>query len=213
MYGWTGKILRVDLSNREVNVENKDESFYRSFVGGSNIIAYYLLNELPANIDAFDEDNLIVISTSVYTGTIMPGSGRFSVGCKSPLTGGIADSQAGGFWGPELKFAGYDAIVISGKADNPCYIWINNDHVEICDGSNIWGKTTGDVEDIIREELNEPKCKILQTGIAGERLVRYAAVTDGLMHWCGRGGTGAVMGSKNLRAIVVQKKNSVNVYN
>lgn len=213
MYGWTGKILRVDLSNREVNVENKDESFYRSFVGGSNIIAYYLLNELPANIDAFDEDNLIVISTSVYTGTIMPGSGRFSVGCKSPLTGGIADSQAGGFWGPELKFAGYDAIVISGKADNPCYIWINNDHVEICDGSNIWGKTTGDVEDIIREELNEPKCKILQTGIAGERLVRYAAVTDGLMHWCGRGGTGAVMGSKNLRAIVVRGTNRVPVYN
>ena len=212
MYGWTGKILRIDLTKKQVTTEYKDEKFYRNFLGGSNIVAYYLLNEIPKGIDAFDEKNLIVISTSVYTGTIMPGSGRFSIGCKSPLTGGIADSQAGGFWGPELKFAGYDAIIISGKAEKPCYLWIKDDQIEFCDGSSIWGKSTGDAEDIIKKEVDEQKCRILQAGLAGERLVRYAAVTAGLKHWCGRGGVGAVMGSKNLRAIAVRGTQKLPVY-
>ena len=212
MYGYNGKILRINLSLGEVTVESVDEKFYRELIGGSCLVSYYLLKEVPAGVDAFSDENVIVIATSAYTGTSMPGGNRISMGCKSPLTGGIANSEAGGFWGPELKFAGYDAIVIKGRSKKPCYLWINDGKVEIRDGSGVWGKTTGDAEDIIREEVSEPKCKILQTGIAGENLVRFAAVTNGLTHWCGRGGIGAVMGSKNLRAVAVRGTKKVNVH-
>ena len=212
MYGYTGRILHINLSTGEIRIEKKDDSFYRDYLGGSNVVAYYLLNEIKSQIDAFSEENVIVIATSVLTGTKMAGTGRFSMGCKSPLTDGMANSEAGGYFGPELKFAGYDGIVIKGKSKKPCYIWINDDSVEIRDGQQIWGKTTGEAEDIIREELEEPKCKVLQTGIAGENLVRFAAVTNELKHWCGRSGIGAVMGSKNLRAVVVRGTNDVKVH-
>ena len=212
MYGYTGKILRIDLGSRKISIDEKDEKFYREFLGGSNIVAHYLLTELPRGIDAFDKENIIVIATSPFTGTSFPGSGRFSIGCKSPLTDGIANSEGGGYFGPQLKFAGYDGIVITGKSESPCYIWINDDKVEIRDGRSVWGKTTLEAENLIRSEVAEPRCKVLQIGIAGENLVRFAAVTNELAHWCGRGGVGAVMGSKNLRAIAVKGTGKVETH-
>ncbi len=211
MYGWQGNILKIDLTTRSVTIDHPDERFYRSFLGGSNLVAYYLLKEVPAGIDAFDPENRIVVATSVLTGTNIAGSSRHSIGCKSPLTGGMANSEAGGYFAKELKCAGFDAVVISGRAADPCYVMIRDGAASIEDGSGIWGKTTGEAEDILHREQNDEHVRILQTGVAGENLVRYAAVTSSLEHWNGRGGIGAVMGSKNLRAIAVRGTGTVAV--
>lgn len=203
-YGYTGNILRINLTNRQVIVEHPEESFYKKYLGGRNIAAYYMLKEIPADTDPLGPDNKLIACTSVLTGTPVPGASRHTLAAKSPLTGGYGDSEAGGFWGPELKFAGYDAIIVEGKAANPCYIMIKDDVVTIEDATHLWGKDTGDVQSMIREQQEDPKVRVLQTGIAGERMVRYAAVTNELKHWNGRCGLGAVMGSKNLRAIAVR---------
>ena len=152
MYGWIGKVLKVDLTKHTIEVEEHDERFYRKYLGGSNVVAYYLLKEIPKGIDAFDPENRIVVATSVLTGTPVAGCGRHSMGCLSPLTGGMANSEAGGHFGPELKFAGFDAIVISGRAEKPCYLWVQDGKAEICDGAAVWGKTTGEVQQIIRDD-------------------------------------------------------------
>jgi aldehyde:ferredoxin oxidoreductase len=161
-----------------------------------------MLKEIPQGIDAFDEKNKIIIATSVLTGSIMPGSSRFSIGALSPLSGGYGESEAGGWWGPELKFAGYNMVIIEGKAKEPVYISIDDNVVEIRDAKHIWGKETHEAEKIIKDEGNK-RTRVLQIGIAGENLVRYAAITNELRHWCGRAGLGSVFGSKNLRAIAV----------
>ncbi len=191
MNGYAGKLLRVNLTNRAISIESPEENFYRKYIGGTGFIAYFLLTEVPAGIDPM-------------TGHPLAGSGRSSVGAKSPLTGAIGFSEAGGFWGAELRRAGWDAIVIEGVSEKPCYVYINNDSVEIRDGSSIWGKTTAEVEDIIRQEVGEPHAKVAQCGIAGENQVRYACVLNDISHAYGRAGMGAVMGSKNLRAIAVR---------
>lgn len=210
-YGYNGKILKVNLSTKEVEVDEQDEYFYRTYMGGATLGAYYLLKEMGPKIDAFDPEALIVFAPSIVTGTPAPGFARYGVICKSPLTRTIADSQAGGFWGPELKFAGYDAIVVTGKASEPVYLWISDDKVEIRQAKHIWGKTTGEAQTTIRDELGDGKVRVLSIGPAGEKLVRFACILNECKHANGRNGMGAVMGSKNLKAIAVRGHEKIKI--
>ena len=203
-YGYNGKILRVDLSKEEIAIEEHDEYFYRTYMGGATLGAYYLLKEQKAGVDPLSPENIIVFACSVVTGTPAPGFSRSAIISKSPLTGAIADSQVGGFWGPELKFASYDAIVIKGKAENPVYLFIQDGEVKIRKAAHLWGKTTGEVEQIIHKEHSDSRIRILAIGCAGENLVRFASVLSDCKHAAGRLGMGAIMGSKNLKAIAVR---------
>jgi len=206
-----GKILKVDLSNEKIEIENPSEVFYRRYMGGRNWAAYHLLKENKPNIDPFNPENRVIFATSIITGVPIPGACRFTGATKSPLTGGYGEAEAGGWWGPELKFAGYDAVVISGKADRPVYLWIQDGEVEIRPAEHLWGKTTGKVERLIRKELGDDRIRVLQIGPAGEKLVRFAGVVNELRHFNGRTGIGAVMGSKNLRAIAVRGNRKIKV--
>lgn len=203
-FGYNGKILRVDLSKGQITVEEPDEYFYRTYGGGSPLGAYYLLKEMSPGVNPFSPDNIMVFAGSVVSGAPVPGFARSGIVFKSPLTGAIADTQAAGYFGPELKFAGFDAVVIKGKSEEPVYLWIHDGEVEIKDASHIWGKTTGEAQDTIRTELGDERIIVAGIGQAGENLVRYACVLNNLKHAWGRLGAGAVMGSKNLKAIAVR---------
>ena len=204
MFGLNGKILHVDLTNERFDIEEPDEKFYRKYVGGSCLGAYYLLKNMTANIDPLDERNVIVFSVSPTTGAAISGASRHCVTTKSPLTNTIASSEAGGYWAPEFKFTGFDAIVIKGKASKPVYLWIHDDSYELKDATNVWGKVTGEAQSIIRAELDDQKARIALIGPGGENLVKYACISNELGHFNGRNGMGAVMGSKNLKAIAVR---------
>ena len=205
-HGYNGKILRVDLTTGQFGVEEPDEAFYRKYMGGSALAMYYLLNEMPAGVDPHGSENILVLALSVLTGTAISGQSRMTAAAKSPLTGGIGDSQCGGFWPAEFKFAGFDAIVIKGKAEKPVYLWIHNGEYELRDASHLWGKITGDGEAAIQEELGDDKIEVLQVGPAGENGVRFAAIMNMSNRANGRTGLGAVMGSKNLKAVAVRGK-------
>ncbi|MFW9998847.1 MAG: aldehyde ferredoxin oxidoreductase family protein [Candidatus Hodarchaeota archaeon] len=202
--GYTGNILRIDLGNERTSIENPDDIFYRRYIGGEGIVAYYLLKELKAGIDPLGPENKLIFAAGPLTGLTIPGTGRNSVGAKSPLTGGFGEAEVGGYWGAELKHTGYDAIIIEGKAKNPVYLWINNGEIEIKDAGHLWGKITGDTQKIIQDELNNKNIRIAQIGPGGEKLVRYACIINELRDAAGRTGMGCVMGSKNLKAIAVK---------
>lgn len=204
-YGYTGKILRVDLSNGGLTIETPADDFYRLYMGGSALNLYYLLKEMPAGIDPLGPDNILVLGLSVVTGAPVSGLSRMTATAKSPLTGAIGDSQCGGFWPAKLKFAGFDAIIITGKSSRPVYLWIDDGKAELKDAGHLWGKTTGEAQALIRSELgDQKKIEILQIGPAGEKLVRYAALINMCNRANGRTGMGAVMGSKNLKAVAVR---------
>ena len=203
-FGYTGKILRVDLSTKSIKVEEPDEKIYRTYIGGGSLACYYLLKEQKPGVDALGPDNILIFATSAISATPAPGFSRYTVSAKSPLTGGFGETEAGGWFGPELKFAGFDAVIISGKADAPVYLWIHDGQAEIKDAGHLWGKELGEVHDMICEELGDKQTRIAQTGPAGENRVRFACVINELRHANGRSGMGAVMGSKNLRAIAVR---------
>ncbi|MDD4876627.1 MAG: aldehyde ferredoxin oxidoreductase family protein [Dehalococcoidales bacterium] len=202
--GYTGKILRVNLTDKTTSIDEQDEKFYRRYFGGTALIGYYLLKELKPGIDPLGPDNKLIFTSGVITGTPCAGSGRSGVGSKSPLTNGWGDSQAGGFWPAELKRAGWDAIIIEGKSDKPVYLWINDDKVEFRDASHLWGKATLEAEQQIQTELDDKRVRVAQIGPAGENLVRFASICNDITHAYGRNGHGAVMGSKMLRAIAVR---------
>jgi aldehyde:ferredoxin oxidoreductase len=210
-YGYWNKILHVDLTRRKTWVEEPGDRFFRMTGGGRGIIAHYLLKEVPDGADPLGPDNVLVFAPGVVTGVPIPGAGRHSVGAKSPLTGGFGEAESGGFWGAELKRAGWDAIVVHGASASPVYVWINQDKVEIRDASRLWGKFTGDAEDDLLNELGDPRIRVTQIGPAGENLVRFACVTNDLNEVAGRTGLGAVMGSKKLKAIAVRGKTPVPV--
>ena len=203
-FGYSDKIVRVNLSNDKISVENPEEIFYRKYIGGEGFVAYYLLKELKPNIDPLGPENKLVFATGPITGVSIAGAGRNSIGAKSPLTNGFGEAEVGGYWGPELKKAGFDAIIVEGKAKSPIFIWIKDGNVEIRDASHIWGKTTGEAQKIITKELDDKLVRISQIGPGGESLVRYACVINDLRSAAGRTGMGAVMGSKNLKAVVVR---------
>ena len=129
MGGYIGRLLRVDLSGGSTSTESLPEEFFRKYLGGRNVVSYFMLKEIPPGLDAYSPDNKLIIAASVLTGTRIPGSSRFSIGALSPLTGGFGESEAGGWWGPELKFAGYDAMIIEGRSDQPVYLSIEDDKV------------------------------------------------------------------------------------
>ncbi len=210
-YGYTGKILRVNLSTGEIGVEEQDERFYRTYMGGWGIIAHYLLKELPPGIDPLGPDNLLIFATGVVTGATVGGSGRSAVGGKSPLTGGFGEADVGGYWGAELVMAGYDAIIITGKAERPVYLWVKDGTAEIRPAEHLWGMLTARTQATLHEELGDHRVRVAQIGPAGERLSPIAAVMHDINRAAARTGLGAVMGSKNLKAVAVRGTNKVEV--
>jgi len=211
-FGYTGKILRVNLTGDKIQVETPDEKFYRRYFGGRALIAYYLLKETEPKIDALSPANKLIFATGILTGAPFSGSGRNSVGAKSPLTGAYGDAEVGGFWGAELKHAGFDAVIVEGKAKRPVYLWIHDGQAEIRDAKDLWGKEIDKSQELIRQELGDQNVRTAQIGPAGERLVRYACVVNDLKHTAGRTGMGAVMGSKNLKAIAARGHEKVKVF-
>ncbi|MFC2012693.1 aldehyde ferredoxin oxidoreductase family protein [Chloroflexota bacterium] len=202
--GYNGEILRVNLTQGEITVDKPSPEFYRQYMGGRAMTCYYLLKEVPAGTDALAPENKMIFATGPVTGAPVGGCGRNSVGAKSPLTGGLGSSEVGGYWGSELKLAGYDAVIIEGKSANPVYLWIQDGKAEIKDAKHLRGKPTLECQRLIQEELGDEHIRVAQSGLAGENLVRYACVINDMSHAAGRTGMGAVMGSKNLRAIAVR---------
>ncbi|MEE8306194.1 MAG: aldehyde ferredoxin oxidoreductase C-terminal domain-containing protein, partial [Gammaproteobacteria bacterium] len=203
-HGYNRKILHVNLSTATLEIEEPPEDFYRTYMGGSALNLYYLLKEIPPGIDSMGPDNVLALSVSVVTGAPISGQSRLTASAKSPLTGAIGDSQGGGFWPAELKFAGIDAIIIKGKSPAPVYLWIHDGQFELREADHLWGRSTGDAENAIKEELGDQKIKVLQIGPAGEKRVRFACLINNCNRANGRTGMGAVMGSKNLKAVAVR---------
>lgn len=203
MYGYRGKILRINLTDRSVKKEDLDLEMAKKFIGGRGLGTKLYFDEVDPKVDALSPENKLLFVTGPLTGTPTPTGGRYMVVTKGPLTGTIASSNSGGLWGAELKFAGYDVIILEGKADSPVYIAIEDDKVEIRDASHLWGKIVDDAEELILKEMPE-RTKIASIGPAGERLSKIACVVNDTNRAAGRTGVGAVMGSKNLKAIAVR---------
>ncbi len=202
--GYNGKILRVNLSAHSLSVERVDESFCRKYLGGAGFVAGFLWREMPAKADPLGADNRLIFALGPLTGSQLPGGARNCVGAKSPLTGGIAKSEVGEFWGVELKRAGYDAVIVEGCAEKPVYLWVHDGEAEIRDARHLWGRETKETQQALRDELGDRQVRVAMIGPAGEKLVRYACIMNGLYDAAGRGGLGAVMGAKNLKAIAVR---------
>ena len=203
-----GNILNVNLNGGVVNKEVLPGDVYRLYPGGSALGLYLAMKDMKPGIDPLGEDNNLVFSVSALTGLPISGISRVNVTAKSPLTGGMGDSQAGGFFPVHMKANGLDAIVLKGKSDKPVYLFIDGEDVQLKDASALWGKVTGEAEKIIREELGRDDVEIAQIGPGGENLVNYACIINMCNRANGRNGMGAVMGSKNLKAIVVAKGKS-----
>jgi aldehyde:ferredoxin oxidoreductase len=203
-FGSWGKLLRVDLSTRSVRTEALDETFYRRYPGGRSLVGYILLTELPRGVDPLGPESLLVFAPGVLTGTPLSGASRHSVGAKSPATGGFGEAEVGGFWGAELKKAGWDGIVVTGVSSAPAYIWIKDDAVEIRDAAHVWGLETGETEEALKQEVGERLARVCEIGPAGENRVVLAGIVNDYKDIAGRAGIGAVMGSKRLKAIVVR---------
>jgi aldehyde:ferredoxin oxidoreductase len=209
--GAHGKILHVDLTSRSIHVEEPDERFYRLLVGGRAVVAYLLLRSLVPQADPLSPGNLLIFAPGLMQGTSFPGAGRHGLGGKSPLTGALGSSEVGGWWGHEFKRSGFDALVIRGRAEMPVYLWIKDGQVEVRPADHLWGLLTAPTQAVIREELGDERVRVAQIGPAGENLVRYAAVMHDVNRAAGRNGLGAVMGSKNLKAVAVRGSGRVPV--
>lgn len=210
-FGYTGKILHVNLTDGTLEVEEPSEAFYRRYMGGSALGLYYLLKNTPAGADPLGPDNTLTFALGGPTGAPISGQSRATTVAKSPLTDAVGDSQAGGFWPAELRFAGFDAIVIRGVSPKPVYLWIHDGDYELRDASHLWGLTTREAEEKLVEELGDKQIEVAQIGPAGEKMVRFAAVINMSNRAHGRTGMGAVMGSKKLKAIAVRGTQKVNV--
>ncbi len=203
-YGYTGKILWVDLTAGKTWSEQIDEATYRLYPGGKALAAYILLKHMPAGVDPLGPDNILVLANGLLTGAPFSTATRFNAIAKSPLTGGYGESEAGGFWGPELKMAGWEAIVLTGRAEKPVYLWIKDDHVELRDASHLWKRDPEEAQATIRQELGDKLIRVLQIGLGGENLARFACLVNELRHFNGRSGLGAVLGSKHVKAVAVR---------
>ncbi len=201
--GYWGCILRVDLSSGKITQDEPDELYYRTYMGGRGFIAHHLLKEVPVGCDPLGPDNILILAPSVITGTALPGSGRNSAGAKSPLTGGYGEGEGGGQWGVRLKWAGFDAVIFTGRSEKPVYLWINNGSAELRDASRVWGLEALETQAAIHSEIGDNRASLLAIGPAGERMVRYACIGLDCRNFMGRTGIGAVMGSKNLKAVAV----------
>ncbi|HSJ58626.1 MAG TPA: aldehyde ferredoxin oxidoreductase N-terminal domain-containing protein, partial [Anaerolineae bacterium] len=203
-YGYNGKILHVNLTDRTLEIEEPGETFYRRYMGGSALGMVYALKQIPAGADPLGPENVLVVSLGPATGAAVSGQSRATATAKSPLTGAIGDAQVGGFWPAEAKGAGFDAYVITGKSEAPVYLWVQDGAAELRDAAHLWGKVTGEAEAQIRADLGDERVEVLQVGPAGEKGVRYACIINMSNRAAGRTGMGAVMGAKNLKAIAVR---------
>ena len=208
MHGWIGKILRVDLTTGKITTEALDPVMARDYIGARGLGTKFMTDEVDPKVDPLSPQNKLIFVPGPLTGTYAPSGGRYNVVTKGALTGAIAAASSGGTWGAECKFAGYDALIFEGKAPNPVYLWIKDQAVELRDARHIWGKNILDTSDAIRAETDDD-AKIACIGKAGENLVLFAAIMNDLHRAAGRSGVGAVMGSKNLKAVAVVGTNGV----
>jgi len=211
MYGYNGKILRINLNDKSYKLEALDLEEAKKFIGGRGLGTKILSQEVNPEIDALSPDNKIIIVAGPLTGTTVPTSGRYMVVTKSPLTGTVASSNSGGYWGAEFKAAGYDVLIIEGRSESPVYINIEDSKVEIKDASHLWGKLVTETTDILKNECNE-KARVLCIGPGGEKLSEMAAMMNDYDRAAGRSGVGAVMGSKNVKAVVVRGSGKVQTF-
>lgn len=212
MYGYNNKILRINLKDRTIGVEELNTTDAKKFIGGRGLGTKILYDEIDPKVDALGPENKLIIITGPLTGTPVPAGGRYMVVTKSPLNDTIASSNSGGFWGAELKAAGYDGIIFEDKADNPVYVNIEDDKVEILDGDHLWGKVVSEVTKDLKE-AHSAKSRVLTIGPAGEKLSYISAVMNDEDRAAGRSGVGAVMGSKNLKAVVVKGSKKPKLHN
>ncbi len=208
MYGWTGKTIKIDLTDSEIEQIESDPHILQSFIGGRGLGVKLYYDAADPHIDPLSPENILIFATGPLTGTSAPMSGRHVMVSKSPLTGTIFDSSSGGFFGKELKFAGIDAIILKGAAEKPVYISIENDEIEIQPADKLWGENVRACTDKLSS-----RGRVACIGRAGERLVPLANVMNDYIHACGRGGLGAVMGSKKLKAVVVKGSREPDIAN
>ena len=205
-FGYHGKVLHVNLTTGKMEVETPPESFYRKYMGGSAMAMTYILREVPKGADPLGPENLLTVFDSVVTGASISGQSRINVNAKSPMSDAIGDSQAGGFFPAEFKFAGYDGLVLRGKSPSWVYLTILNGEAKLHDATHLLGKLTGEVDAILKAEVGDSKAEVMQIGPAAEKGVRFSAIVNMANRMNGRTGMGLVMASKNLKAIVVRGK-------
>ena len=213
MKGWTGKLLRVDLSKGTHGVEALDPAVAKKFIGGHGVATQILMDEINPKVGPLSPDNKLIFSTGPLTGTAAVTGSRYMVTAKSPLTDLLGFANSGGFFGPAMKSAGYDHIIMEGRADRPVYLWIDDDKVEIREAGHLWGRDCHETENLLRAELEDggKRVRVSCIGPAGEKLVKFAAVMNDKHRAAGRCGIGAVMGSKNLKAVAVRGSGKVGV--
>jgi aldehyde:ferredoxin oxidoreductase len=209
MYGYTGKLLSVDLSKKDITIIETPKEHVKSFIGGSGLAARLIYDMVSPDLDPLSPENTLFIMTGPMTGTSFPTSGRFAVCSKSPLTNGWGEATASGFWGPELKFSGFDGIVIKGRSDNPVYLFIQDGEPSLLSAEHLWGKDAYEVDETIRKDHGDPKIRVIAIGLAGENMVRFAGITVHSARMAARTGMGAIMGSKKLKAIAVRGSKKV----
>ncbi len=212
MHGYCGKLLYVNLTEGRIEERALGEELARQYMGGTAMAARLLFDTRAYKADPLGPDNTLVVLTGPLVGTQMPGSSRFEVSARSPLTGGFGVASAGGHFGPELKFAGYDGIVFTGAAPSPVYLWIKDGVAKLCPADALWGKTTSETRALIAEEQKEKGCRSICIGPAGENKVLYSCVSAGSHNIAGRTGLGAVMGAKNLKAVAVRGKKKPGIF-
>ena len=200
----TATVFHVDLTRGAIQTTTVPEDVYRKYPGGSALAAYLLMQHMPTGADALSPENVLVMAVSPLTGLAISGQSRMTACARSPLTGAIGDSQCGGFFPAEMRAAGADAFVFTGRATEPVYLWLHDGRAELRPATHLWGKVTGDVDTAVKHELGDDKVEIAQIGPAGENLVRFAAIMNMANRANGRTGLGAVMGSKHLKAVVVR---------
>jgi len=211
--GWTGKILRVNLTKGTCTPEDLNAEWADQYLGQRGLASKYLVEETDPKVDPLSPDNKMIFATGPLTGTCASTGGRYSVITKGPLTGAIACSNSGGYWGAELKFAGWDMIILEGKAKKPVYLCIIDNKAELLDASDIWGKSVWDTDAWVKTRHQDPQMHVSAIGIAGENGVLFSCIVNDLHRAAGRSGVGAVMGSKNLKAIAVRGTGGVKVDN
>lgn len=210
MFGWNGKVLRVDLTDGSISTESLNTKDAKDFIGARGLATRYFFNEVSPKVDPLSAENKLIFATGPLTGTLATSAGRYDVVTKGPLTGAIAASNSGGFWGPEFKYTGYDMVIFEGASPKPVYLYIYNDEIELRDASHLWGKNTHETTDILVTETDS-EAKVACIGPAGENLVKFACIMNDKDRAAGRSGVGAVMGSKNLKAVVVRGTKGVKV--
>ncbi len=211
LYGYGGYILRINLESGRIKREKSDPAYMLKVIGGRGLNATRMHEELRRDVEPLSPENMLMLAVGPLTGTLLPASAYTTISGKSPLTGILGDSAAGGHFGPELKQAGYDQVIITGRSKEPCYLLITNDNVELRDASHLWGQDIWKTTAAIRKELGDNAAQIAAIGPAGENLVKFATVACNNSRMFGRTGMGCLFGSKNLKAVVIRGKGRIKV--